>query len=166
MSSALRTIAYDDFRGGLNTDSSPSLLDDKELQEALNVDLDERGALASRMGTIPLNATAYTGEVTKLIEWPRADGTVVMLGVIGTNLVKFDTSWVPTALQALTNPDIGWFIHADKFYFTDSTEYRVYDGTTVAAVTANTDATNDLAPIKKCKLFVRNPTNYRIYRLS
>src|SRR5690606_29207401 len=83
-----RIRSYYDFRGGLNTDAALDNMMDNELVRADNVDLDERGGLTKRKGTVRLNAEHYGFQVEQLIEWPRDDGESWLLAVIGTNLCR------------------------------------------------------------------------------
>ena len=80
---------------------------------------------------IPVN---YGAQVERIIEWPRKDGTKVLLAVIGSNLCKIGTDNKPTVLQALASADIGFYSYADVFYFCDGSEYYYYDGTNVYKV--------------------------------
>jgi hypothetical protein len=159
--------SYLDFRGGLNLDAAPDNLADNELMEANNCILDERGALSKRKGTIPLNETSYGAEVERLIEWPLRDGDKVLLAIVGSTLCKINSDYTKTDLKVLDDAEIGYFFYADKFYFTgkESTvdKYWQYDGTTVSEVTPNADPTNDLAPIKRCRLFLWHAKSQRIF---
>jgi len=159
---------YIDFRGGWNADVAPDNLMDNELMLADNADLDERGAISKRKGTVPLNATSYAAQVERLIEWVRNDGTPILIAVIGNNLVKVsDADGSTVSLLVLDNPSIGHFAFQDKFWFTCRSAgvdyYKVYDGTTVANVTPNAATDNDLTPIKRCRLFVRHPKSMRFF---
>lgn len=158
---------YLDFRGGLNVDTAPDNLADNELMQADNVDLDQRGAASKRKGTAPFNQTSYGAQVERLIEWPRNDGTKILLAIVGTTLAKIADDGTKTNLKTLDNADIGYFFHQDKFYFTGKASgadgYWFYDGTTVTAVTANSASDNDLAPIKRCRLFLWHPKSQRIF---
>lgn len=154
---------YNDFSGGWNADAAPDSLKDNELALADNAVLDERGAISKRKGTIPLNSTSYGAQVEQLIEWPRNDGTKILLAVVGTTLARIADDGTKTDLQALNRNQLGYFFLQDKFYFVDGSEYRVYDGTTVSAVTPDSSQDNDLAPIKRCKFMMWHPKSYRIF---
>lgn len=166
--SDLKFKYYNDFRGGWNADAAPDNLLDNECEVLENYDLSFRGALSQRAGTVPMNSAAFAADVEEIIEWPRSDGTVVLLLIIGNNLCRVDeTHWTVTTIQALDNPTIGWFIFKDKFYFTGKAStidhYWVYDGTTVADVVASEETGNDLGPIKRCRSFIWNHRNFRVY---
>lgn len=158
---------YQDFRGGLNLDAAPDNLADNELVQADNVNLNERGAISKRKGTVPLNAASYGAQVERLIEWPRNDGTKVLLAVVGTTLVKIADDGTKTNLKTLDNSEIGYFFFQDKFYFTGKEagvdKYWYYDGTTISEVTPNAATDNDLTPIKRCRLFLWHPKSQRIF---
>lgn len=162
---------YIDFRGGLNVDAAPDSLADNELMQADNIDLDERGSAAKRKGTVPLNETSYEAEVEKLIEWPKNDGTKVLLAIIGTTLAKIEDDGTKTDIKVLSDKNIGYFFFQDKFYFTgketvgeeETDKYWVYDGTDVIEVVANEEVDNDLEPIKRCRVFIWHPKNMRVF---
>lgn len=156
--------SYYDFRGGLNTDAAPDNMLDNELVQADNVILVQRGGLTKRLGTVAINSTSYNAQVEQLVEFPRNNGTVELLAIIGTNLSRVDrTNGAATTLAAVNSRRIGRFFLNDKFYFVDGTDYRVYDGSTVTSVTPNAASDNNLAPIKRCKYLVRHPNSYRIF---
>lgn len=154
---------HGDFRGGWNADSAPDNLKDNELALADNADMDERGALSNRKGTVPLNATSYGAEVEQLIEWSRNDGSQIILAMVGNSLCKIAEDGTKTVIKALARNQIGYFFLQDKVYLVDGAEYYVYDGTTIAAVTPKTDATNSLTPIKRCKYLLWHPKSFRIF---
>lgn len=115
-------------------DAAPDNLADNELMQADNADLDERGAVSKRKGTVPLNTASYDDQVERIIEWSRKDGTKVLLAVIGDKLCKINDDYTKTDLQTLASADMGYFSYADNFFFCDGEEYRYYDGTTVYPV--------------------------------
>lgn len=155
--------AYYDFRGGLNTDAAPDNLMDNELTVAENVDLMERGGLVKRKGTQAINAESWGVQVEQLIEWPRHSGEMLLLAVIGNVLARVGEDGSRTNIKQLASTKIGHFFFQDKMYFTDGTEYYVYNGTTVSAVTPDPDEQNDLTPIKKCKFMIRHPKSFRFF---
>lgn len=131
-------IDYGSYVGGLNADLAPHLLADNQLQIADNVDLSTQ-AIRKRQGTAKLNATSYGGEVGRIIEWRRNDGSTVWLavvtvgGTVSLNLVN-KSNGALTQICALNKADIGWFWWQDKFYFADGAKYRVYNGSAVGEV--------------------------------
>lgn len=155
--------AYNDFRGGWNADAAPDNLADNELALADNVDLSERGGLSKRKGTVRLNAASYGAQVEQVFEWPRNNGEVWLMAVVGQTLCRIATNGTKTALQALAGPRVAYFFLQDKLYFLDGAQIRVYDGSTVAAVTASTDPENSYAPIRRCTFAVRHSKSCRIF---
>lgn len=109
----------------------------------------------------------YISEVEQLIEWPRNDGTKVLLAMIGLILTRLDDDGKPTNIITLDEPSIGWFSYQDKFYFTGkqggTSKYWFYDGSAVAEVVPHVDATNDLTPIKRCREFIWHPKSMRVF---
>ncbi len=154
---------YVDFRGGLNTDAAPDNVQDNELVQADNVDLSERGGLSKRKGTVRLNASSYGGQVEQLFEWARDDGSQVLMAVIGTTLCQIAENGERTNIQTLAGERVGYYSFQDRLYFLDGNEYRVYDGSAVAQVTAKDDPECDLAPIRRCRLAVRHPKSFRFF---
>ena len=158
---------YMDFRGGLNVDAAPDLVADNELVVADNVDLDERGAINKRKGTVPLNATSYAAQVERLFEWTKNDGSVILMALVGNDLCRIAEDGTKTVLKTLDAPDIGWFVFQDKFWFTGKEagvdKFWIYDGTTVAEVTPNSATDNNLTPIKRCRFFVWHPNSMRVF---
>jgi len=156
--------AYMDFRGGLNVDAAPDNLADNELEQADNVDLDERGSVSKRKGAAPFNAVSYGAQVEKIIEWPS---TKVILAVVGTTLAEIAKDGTKIDIKALDTANIGYFFFQDRFYFTGKEaavdKYWAYDGATVVEVTPNAAADNDLAPIKRCRMFAWNPRSLRFF---
>lgn len=160
-----RIRSYYDFRGGLNTDAALDNMMDNELVRADNVDLDERGGLTKRKGTIRLNEEHYGFQVEQLIEWPRDDGESWLLAVIGTNLcwIRDDQSYQSEVLAPVATDKVGHFFLQDKLYFVDGQSYRVFDGSAVTEVEPEDEDDNDLDPIKRCRFIVRHPNSYRIF---
>lgn len=166
---------YIDFSGGLNVDSAPDYLADNELMAADNVDLDERGALTKRGGTVRLNTTSYGARVTQVFEWIKPDGTTELFAVFDDSLHKI--TGINYSAASLCEVDAKKISHVGfrdptdggkfKMYFLDGDSYRTYDGTTVAEVTPAEDEegkpNNSLGPIKKCKWIVWHPMSYRFF---
>src|SRR5690606_20930176 len=80
--------SYYDFRGWLNTDAAPDNMLDNELVRADNVDLLERGGIVKRKGYVRLNEEHYGGQVEQIFEWPRSNGEVWLLAIVGPNLCR------------------------------------------------------------------------------
>jgi hypothetical protein len=152
------------FNRGWNTDFSDIMVVDEELILADNAEIMNRGGIKKRFGVETLNSTSYNAKVHQIIEWPRKDGSVELLAIIGSDLCSIAADGSKTVIQALNNTFIPHFSVMDKFYFIDQgTEYYVYDGSTCSAVTANPDSSNDLAPIRRCKFAFYHSESMRIF---
>ena len=152
------------FDYGLNIDVEPSVASNEELVQADNVEIMERGGFKKRFGVEALNSTSYSAQVNQVMEFPRDDGSVELLAIVGTDLCKIASDGTKTVLQSLNNTRIPYFFLQDKFYFIDQGyEYYVYDGSTVNAVTPNPDADNDLSPIRRCKFAHYHSKSTRIF---
>lgn len=127
---------YSDFRGGWNADSAPDEIADNELSIADDMDLGVRGGVKRRKGYLQLNPISYGTQVHQTIEYTKNDGTVQILGAIGTNLVKInETDWsIESVLCPITRNDIPNYQYGDKLFFVDGAKYKVYDGSTVRDV--------------------------------
>ena len=159
---------YQNFTGGVVNAENTSLLPDNCLTRAENVVLNALGGLTSRKGSSNFNSVTYGAvNVTRLIEWPRKDGSKVLLAMAGYTLAKIAEDGAKTDLKALDASDIGHYFLQDKLYFAGIEggvdKYWYYDGTTVAEVTPNAAPDNDLAPIKRCRLFMWHSKSFRIF---
>ena len=133
--------SYRDFTGGLNADAAPDNLLDNELMRADNVDLSERGGVKKRNGEERLNATSYKFPVEQLIEWPRDDGSEILLAIVGTELgynnlcLVNEIDYSLTVLCSVGTADkVSTYYLRDKLYINDSTKYWVYDGETIEEI--------------------------------
>jgi len=161
-----KTKHYDfNFTEGLNTDVSPEHMSEGELRKAINLDFSARGAIKSRNGYEILGG--FNSYVTQLIEFPRDDGSIELLAVIGEELYKINRdNYTETSLQNLASDRVGYFIFQDKLYFIDGNEYYVYDGDTVEPVDPyepDEGETNNLEPIKKCKYCLWHTKSHRFF---
>jgi len=167
---AKQVVTYNDFSGGLNVDSAPDLMKDNELAVARNAII-AQGFAPKRVGFDKFNATSFkVGEtdqhVESLFEWRRNNGDTFIMAVVGLVLKKIAyPAGTVTDVKTLSAAEIGSFVYADKFYFTGKDagvdKYWVYDGTTLAEVTAAAGA--DLTNIKKCRDFTWHPSSQRIF---
>lgn len=142
-----RVLTFVNFNKGRNDSASSDTLLPEELKEAVNVELQKRGGYSKRGGTAKAIASPVgTGEVKRLIKYLATN-----LATIGTNLVKWDGTVIKSGLNS------GYIGHQfftnSKLYFLDGTKYWVYDGTTVAEVTAASGA--DLTAIKRCNTLIQ-----------
>lgn len=156
------------FRYGWNTDSPSILISDDELALADNAVIMNRGGIRKRYGTSRLNPTSFNAYVEQVIEWPRDDGTFVLLAVLNDgneiNLCRITEEGEAVPVQNLNSTRIAYFFLFDKFYFIDpGTEYYVYNGTTCNPVTPAPESDNNLEPIKRCKYAVYHSKSNRIF---
>lgn len=160
--------SYYDFRGGVNVDTALDNLMDNELMLAENIDLMERGGIQKRRGTVRINKTMYSGPVEQLIEWPRNDGSLILLAVIGNGLYEIAENGQETFITNVSTPRIGYVFHQDKMYLVDGEKYSVYDGITIKDVEPYIEPgldeqVNDLEPIKACTMIIRHPKSLRFF---
>lgn len=102
----------------------------------------------------------YNAQVERLIEWPRTSGVRTLLAVMtdagpAYNLYAISADGTRTVVQALASLHFGYFWHGDRFYFTDGTEYRYYDGANTHLVQLATPAagpTIDHTPVASAML--------------
>ncbi len=158
-----KLITFGDFSGGLNVDVSPDQMAANELVVADNIDLGERGGAGKRFGTEFINGSSYGSRVEQIFEWPRNDGSTLLLSTAGNTLYRTADDGGRTNLQALASERVSMFSLNDKLYFLDGSQYRVYDGSSVDTVSAEDDSENDLSPIRRCKFAVRHPKSLRIF---
>lgn len=126
--------SYPDFRGGWNADAAPDLMADNELTLADNIDLSERGGFSKRKGTVALNNAPYSGDVNQIIEWPRDNGVVQLLAVIGTDLCTIASDGKATVIDNLDSTQIGYVVWKDKLFYVDGTRFVYFDGDGVSQV--------------------------------
>jgi len=152
-------IEYIDFRRGLNDSSIPDVVDDRELMEALNCDLSDRGGFATRKGTVK-HATISSSPVSRLFVFGRQDGNIP-LAVTDKKLVKWDGTVV---YSELSSDNIDWTIHDGKLYIVDGAKYLVYDGETCEEVTPHTpdagELQADLTGVKRCKYILQRNNQF------
>ena len=140
--------SYPDFRGGWNADAAPDLMADNELTLADNIDLSERGGFSKRKGTVALNDVPYNSDVNQIIEWPRDDGSIQLLAVIGTDLCAIDDDGKATVIDNLNSTQIGYVVWKDKLFYVDGKRFVYYNGSTVQQV-AQTSAPSTTPSIQK-----------------
>jgi hypothetical protein len=125
--------AWENFNGGWST-NDPEKLNANELEIGDNIEIDERGGAVIRWGTSKVNPDSFAAQVEQLIEWPRKDGTITSLAVIGTSLYKINSDGTRTLIQALAASKIGYYFLQDCLYFGDGSKYYRYTGSACAEV--------------------------------
>lgn len=119
---------YYDFRGGLNTDVSPELMGENELERALNVEIGPTGGLRKRKGVEKINVNTYAGPVTQVIEWVRRDGSTVLLAVIGDGLFLLNSDGTTSLLMNVFAGKVPYVIVQDSMYILNNNEFYEYRG--------------------------------------
>lgn len=158
---------YGDFSLGMNADVSPYLLAENELLVARNVELGRRGIISTRKGATPLNSSAYgSSPVSQLFEWPRDDGSVYLMAVIGNRLNRINTSsGAATDMGPASIPRVGYTIFRGQLYYVDGTNLYTTDNVSgdVEPITPSDDPENDIDPVKRCTMLVWHPKSMRFF---
>jgi len=130
-------LRLEPFRG-IDVSGTSSQIDDHQSPDMLNMNVDERGSLNKRTGYQKVySASLGAGRINGLFEYKKADGTTDFLIAHTTKLYKQAGASQPTLLYTgLANNNIHFFTMNYKCYIMDGTNFLVYDGTTVSAVTA------------------------------
>lgn len=117
---------------GINLSVTPTQIDDHQSPDMLNVNIDERGALNKRTGYQRVFPTSLgTGQVNGLFMFNNT-----LLLAWGTKLYTQTGNAQPVQIyDGLANQSVNFFVVNNKCYIMDGTNYLVYDGTTVSAVT-------------------------------
>ena len=131
---------------GQNDTSAPDTLTDYEARLLQNVELSSKGALVMREGTELYRETGIPNKVDTIIEYRKQDGTVKLLYAINGTLVDNAGNVIATGV---VTDKLASCVYQDILYMVDGTKYCQYDGTTFKEVVS--DATGDLAPIKRCR---------------
>lgn len=146
---------YRDFSGGLSEVANDNMLP-RQLRTAKNVVPSERYGIAKAHGyEIAFPQISGGEEVVAIVALTPATGSTQTLAFTPTSLYKLASGTPDT--WSLIDDEIGemesYFIYANKLYFLDGTDYWVYDGTTLAAVTFNyageTPTSDELATTAK-----------------
>lgn len=129
---------YQDFSGGMNTTSAQDTMLNKELSEALNVSLDERGSLKRRTGMVN-HIEAPVIPATKVQGYFRFYKTAYEYEEIIARDGKLEKNGVQLPITGLADGfQTTRFIEAvqfyDKMYFATGTKLVQYDGTEAKVV--------------------------------
>lgn len=158
-----------DFRGGWNADAADDALLDNELRVADNVDLSERGGLTKRKGTRRLNRVDYTGDVVRLFEWKKPDGTTQLLAITrevnGPTLgrIRDDQDWRFEGIALLESEDAAVLGFKDKLLFLDGSNLYEYDGSNWGPIAPEDHPENDMTAVRRCNLLVWHPKSQRFF---
>lgn len=116
--------------------SSATHIDSHHSPDALNITLDEKGALNKRTGYARVFPTSLgEGKVNGMYVYTKQDGTQILLMAHGTKLYTQSGNAQPIEIyNSLQNGDIAFFTMEGKCYVLDGVHYLVYDGTTIKEV--------------------------------
>lgn len=122
---------------GMNLSVSPTEIDPTQSPDMLNFFLDKDGALTKRTGYERVFTDSLgAGPINGLYEYRKTDGTVFFLLAHGTKLYTQSGSDQPVQIyDGLADHKVHFFTMNDLCYILDGTNYLVYDGTIVSAVT-------------------------------
>lgn len=125
-------LRLEPFRG-VNFNSSPTLLDNHESPDALNMQLDEKGSLNKRTGYERVFPTSLgAGKINAMYLYTKQDTSTIFLIAHGTKLYTQSGDAQPTVLyDGIQNGAINIFTTEGKCYIMDGVKYLVYDGATI-----------------------------------
>lgn len=123
----MKTLALNDFTGGLNDTVSQDSLKPNELVKADNVMVFKSGGIETRPGTVALNSVSYAAEIDQDIQWPLSDGSYIHLVMKGSKLYLVNPmTGELTEKITLAKSVIGYIILDEKLFFVDGNNYYVY----------------------------------------
>jgi len=110
-------LTYNDFSGGLNTQSGPYLLQGNECREALNVHTSQTGDIEKRNGFVTLSGSSLTGEPVKATGvhtlFPSNTSTKSLVGVATTSttdtIFKMTTGGTASVLKSGMTANTRWY---------------------------------------------------------
>ncbi len=139
MAKFVRTIR--DFSGGLSEVANDNMRDN-ELAEAMNAVPGESYGVARASGTrLMYPQIADLGSVQHLIELQLANGMVQVIAFTDAGNDTMNMYWYDEVDKAWSSISQGiravksWFTYANKLYWLDGMDYKLYDGTAVSSVT-------------------------------
>jgi len=132
---------YQDFIGGLNTETSNENLRDNEFVVFENVDLYRRGSVKRRNGWTPINISDLpTGKAQGIFYFPKSDGTKERLIAVNGKLYRDDNGTAQeitiTGLESgfQTSRPISAVLFRGTMFIATGTKLVEYDGTTAKVV--------------------------------
>ncbi len=130
-----RSLTYNDFSGGLNFRSNPSLIKANQSPEMQNCRIRD-STLSKRPGYSRLYPTSLgAGKINGVSPYIKASGTKYRLIAHGTKLYTQSANGQPVEIKSgLANAKASFFILSDTLYMKNGTDYISFDGTTVATV--------------------------------
>lgn len=130
------TFEYANFSDGVNSTDRPYEVGKKQMCDAENITLDDRGAVKERLGTSQLGDTIAETPLLGLHAYrKRSTDAVALLAVCGTDVYKLVTATWTAQSQTLTASKEARFVDAfDSTYLFNQAQALSFDGTTWAAV--------------------------------
>lgn len=129
------SIVIEAFRG-VDLNNSPSNVDKSRSPEAPNMIRDQVGKVRKRTGYTTM-VTAYGNAAINGIH--RLNGEVLIHagGKLYRRNIGTDGKWTLEAIGDMADARSRSFVFDEKLYLLDGSVYRVYDGTTLSAVSDN-----------------------------
>lgn len=159
-------ISINSFKGGLNTRDFPDSIADNEATELKNFLMNRDGSLEKRAGSLKYNSAEISANqpVHSIFRYYKA-GYKKMLCVCNSNLYLGDDgagTW--SSIAVLSNNNVCSFVvYNDILYFTNGTDFKQYDGTTVSNI-AGTPKVGKYLAVRKERIYVAGATKpNRIY---
>lgn len=151
---AVREIAWRNFQGGLNIRDAPSELAENQFVDAMNITVDERGALWKRKGMLQRwPAFGASAKVSNIFDWASRGFVVTQIGAgmhVNNNAAFLTWSTADRCGMTEFNGNLMLIHPVDGF--------RIYDGTTVTGPFTNSPKGDCLATWQN-KVFANDVIN-------
>lgn len=129
------SIVIEAFRG-VDLNNSPSNVDKSRSPEAPNMIRDQVGKVRKRTGYTTM-VTAYGNAAINGIHRLNGEVLVHAGGKLYRRNIDTDGTWTLEAIGDMADARSRSFVFDEKLYLLDGSVYRVYDGTTLSAVSDN-----------------------------
>ena len=126
-----RRISYTDVADGVNDTAAPGGIGPRQLRGGLNVNSDEMGSIAERLGAEQYGNTIGTGSgILGLDYYEEYDGTITPIAIFGTDVYLLSGATWTAQSQTLTATKKAQFVNAfDEIYLFNGTDnVRYYGG--------------------------------------
>lgn len=119
-----RRISYTDFSDGMNDTAAPRQVGPRQFSGGQNVNSDEHGSVAERLGVEQLGNTIGTGSgILGLDKYRQYDGTNTPVAVFATDIYLLVGSTWTAQTQSTTAAKKAQFVNAfDELYFFNGTD--------------------------------------------
>lgn len=129
-------ILIPNLNGGLNTRTHPTLVDDAQVIDALNVDFDQPGVVGTRPGTEKVaDEVSSTFPGVGIKDFTKTNGsTYLVWKCAGTLYYLTPGATTNTSIVgSLSTSEVEMATYGDKIYISNATDdYRSWDGSTTA----------------------------------